>query len=274
MLRKFRTLKRKVRFWWISRLARAHDEPVIFLGKEKSGTSAIAKLLGELTGKESIIDIPPIWGKPEIRIRNGEAKFEDFVQRNQYYFSKPIIKEPGLSFFFPVVKRVFPKARFVLIVRSPFDNIRSVCNRLDIPGDLRDLSIADYCQIPKEWHLVFDGVVNDCPSGNYICAQAHRWNIAADAYLKNPDDMLVVRYEDFVSDKLQFLECLARKLGWDPVCDISQRIDVSFQPPGKARTDLFSFFGETNYGTIESVCRSRMLLLGYPRQSWSKIKKV
>ncbi len=263
MRAQIRGLRRHLDFWLKSRIAQVRSDAIIILGKEKSGTSAIAQLLGEMTDRETVIDIPPIWGRREIAIQQGDVAFDKFVKRHRFFFSKPIIKEPALTFFFPAVKRTFPDARYVLIVRDPRESIRSVCNRLELPGNLSRLDEPRWNRIPANWRLVLDDRVNGCPRENYIAAQSHRWNRAADVYLQNPDDILLVRYEEFQADKLHYLEQLAGKLGLTPVRNIADRLNVQFQPRGRAEADLEEFFGPQNLQQIEEICGSRMARLGY-----------
>ena len=114
--------------------------PIIVLGHQKTGTSVIAALLGEATGKSVTIDmfhhnnkIRPFFRED---IFNKKLSLRDFIQANALYFSTDIIKEPDLTFHYEALLNYFPKAKFVFVIRDPRDNIRSILNRLKISGNL------------------------------------------------------------------------------------------------------------------------------------------
>ncbi|RME38856.1 MAG: hypothetical protein D6788_06610, partial [Planctomycetota bacterium] len=117
------------------RFARPHPAPVIVLGNQKSGTTVIAALLAESAGCAVTLDIFFRFRRPVLaRLLTGRDSLDRFIRRHPYWFSHPIIKEPSLTFFHDDLRRLFPSARFVFIVRDPRDNIRSILNRLRLPG--------------------------------------------------------------------------------------------------------------------------------------------
>src|SRR5690606_37975827 len=110
-------------------------KPIFILGNQKTGTSAIAALLGEATGNPYTIDVFCHLGDLQRRLFNRELTFRQFIVRSKDFFSKKIVKEPSFTFFYDELRREFPEATFVLIVRDPHENVRSILNRLEIPGD-------------------------------------------------------------------------------------------------------------------------------------------
>lgn len=243
--------------------ARLNSAPLIILGKEKSGTTAIAALLAKYTGLSVTLDIPNIWGPMETKIYNGETTFAEFVKNNKYHFSKDIIKEPCLTFLYPKVKKVFPKARFVMIIRDPRDNIRSVLNRLGISGNLGDIDLNTLSSVPRGWEVVLDSRWLGLQGNNYIEIAAARWNLAADVFIKNRDEMLLLRYEDFFIDKVGTINKLAQALGFAKTIDISTYVDIQYQSKGDQNITWKDFFGLKNLNRIEQICKDRMKEFGY-----------
>jgi hypothetical protein len=244
--------------------ARVNPEPVIVLGKEKSGTTAIAALLARHADLTVTLDIRALFGRVSESIIAGDLSFEVVMRRARRDFSRDIIKQPSLTWMYPQLRRRLPGARYVIIVRDPRDNIRSVFNRVGLPGTLRDIDDRQYAELPKHWHWNFTrpGVLA-LPGDNYIEHAAERWNRATDVYLEHSDEMLLVRYEDFVADKLRFVYDLAEALGLRHAVDISAEADRQYQRRGDRGVTWEEFFGRRNLATIERVTADRMRAMGY-----------
>ena len=236
-----------------------NNRPVYILGKEKSGTTAIARLLAVYTNKSLTSDIPPIWGEPELNLFKQNESYSDFVQQNKQYFCSDIIKEPGLTFIFPQIKASFPYAKFIMIIRDPRDNIRSIFNRLGIDGTSVELQLD---KIPKDWQHVISNHCFDI-EGDIIERASKRWNMAVNIYLKNRNDFILVRYEDFVKDKLQSIRLLSEGFGWIQHNDISLMLNKQFQPKGNRAISWEDFFGLKNLQKIENYCAKNMEEVGY-----------
>ncbi len=241
--------------------ARVERRPVIVLGNQKSGTSAVAHLLAELCGLSKTIDIQPLMGAAGHAVMKGERRLADVVRRHPECFSTALIKEPMMTFFAGQVLEVFPESRVVFVVRDPRDNIRSLLNRRGLPGDLEELS--DELRASLGRRVTLDPEVWGGGDENYVGVLAHRWNRAADAYLEHEGRVELVRYEEFVADKQGSLERLARRLGLEPRHDVSALLDVDFQPRGTRGASWDAFFGPRNLGRIERICGTRMARLGY-----------
>jgi hypothetical protein len=256
-----RRVKRDVQ----NRLARINRKPLIFLGKGKSGTTAIAALFAEATGKSVALDIPALFIDGIRPILVGRSTLPSVVARERLAFSHDIIKQPTLTWFFDELRDCFPEAKFVMIVRDPRDNIRSVFNRMAIPGDLDGLTPDMVRNIHAGWRWHFDEpYLLGLTGANYIELSANRWNLGADVYLDHSDDMLLVRYEDFVEDKVGSIAALAKQLGYPVMRDIAARSDRQFQPQGKDRGLAWSdFFGRRNLDIIERICGPRMAKFDY-----------
>jgi len=245
----------------IGRCAKIKKDPVIVLGNQKSGTTAIAALLAEFGGLSATLDIPD--AKGFLKLIKKEITFDKLVKRNQYYFSKDILKEPSLTFFCDDLMRHFTRAKILFIIRDPRDNIRSILNRVNIRGNLIDIKPETFLQIKKSWQYAIDCTWLGLRKGTYIEMLAERWNYAADVYLANYDKMILVRYEDFLKDKLFAIRILASKLLIDFKNDISDKLDIQYQPKGDRDISWKQFFGKENLRKIEFICESRMKRLGY-----------
>ena len=245
--------------------AKVHPSPIILLGNQKSGTTAIAALLAEMTGLSATLDLKKEMTNPVIdRIKAGELSMRAFVRRNKLDFSREIIKEPSLSPYYPELAAEFPRARFVMVIRDPRDNLRSILNRLKISGSLDDIPEGERARISRAWELILDGRWLGLDGTNYIEMLAQRWNYITDLYLANPDRMILVKYEDFSKNKIGKLHELASALGLEKKNDVSSRVDVQFQPAGDRSVRWMDFFGPGNLSAIERICGDRMRRLGYP----------
>ena len=238
-------------------------EPIIVLGNQKSGTSAIASLLADFGGLSKTIDIPPLWGRKGVRIMRGEQRFADTVLRNKRYFASELIKEPFMIFFFDQVIEVFPDARFVMIIRDPRENTRSLLNSRGLPTKTTELDESLLADVRSRYPVLLDSKVWGGDDEDYIGVLARRWNKAADAYLAHRDRMILVRYEDFIKDKYAFIRSLAQNLEIEEKDDISAKLDIQYQPRGHSHRPWLEVFGEQNLATIEQICGDRLLEFGY-----------
>src|SRR5205085_10258351 len=129
----------------------------------------------------------------------------------------------------------FPAAQAVFIVREPFQNIRSMLDRLGIAGNLQEF-VPRLHKLPNlTWLRVLEGADLALPPMHYIDTLALRWQMAVDIYLREPDRYILVRYEDFTSNKRRCIERLARELGLTPDRPFEHLLDYQFQPAGKSR---------------------------------------
>jgi hypothetical protein len=256
----FTTLVRTLR----SLTAKIHPAPIIVLGNQKSGTTAIAALLSEATGLSVTLDFKKEFTDPEIyRIKTGDLTMAAFVKRNKLDFSHDIIKEPSLSVCYPELVSYFPDARFVMVIRDPRDNIRSILNRLKVPGTIDELSGKYRSEITRAWELIIDGGWLGLDGANYIEMLARRWNYIAESYMKNADQIILLKYETFLIDKVGEISRLADTFGLDVRFDIAHRVDYQFQPAGDHNVSWADFYGPVNLARIESICREQMRTFGY-----------
>lgn len=246
---------------------KVNTTPIFILGNQKSGTTAIASLLSTATSMSLTPDFVSTIGHPtlQLELNFNLISFNEFIKKYCGEFSNEIIKEPFLTFYINDLLKAFPAAKFVFIVRDPFQNIRSILNRLKIPGNLDDIDLFDWDELNKVpvWRLALQSEMLGINSANYIEAMANRWNYAVESYLHNKDKFILVKYEDFVQDKNSFISDLASQLGLKIQGDISSLINVQFQPKGDCNVDLNMFFGEKNYQTIQKTCSGNIKKLEY-----------
>ncbi|MHC5024947.1 MAG: sulfotransferase domain-containing protein, partial [Planctomycetota bacterium] len=183
------------------RAARLHPSPVFILGHQKSGTTAIAALLGRLVDRPVTLDLPREIRAPTFHlVRMGEMSIDAFIRRNRLDFSRPIIKAPNLTLLHDHLRARYPASRFIMIVRDPRDTIRSVLNRVGLPGDLPAIPADRLDDLPPGRRLLLDNRWLGCTSPHYVGQLAERWNLFADVYLDQADAFILVRYEDFCAD--------------------------------------------------------------------------
>jgi len=246
---------------------RVHERPILLLGNQKSGTTAIAALLAEMAGLPITLDLKKEFTDPVIdQLRTNGMTMKDFVERHRLDFSRPMIKEPSLTPFYRELASFFPESTFVIVVRDPRDNIRSILNRLNIPGNLDAIPVEARPQITRAWQLILNGEWLGLPGEHYIDKLAHRWNFTTDIYLANADEIILSRFEDFIADKPGEIKRLANRLGLAARNDISGKVNVQFQPAGDHKVTWQEFFGG-NLQRIESICAERMEAMGYGNTS-------
>ena len=241
-----------------------HPRPVFILGNQKSGTSPIAGLLSKLTGLPLTMDIRREIERPQIeRVRHGDLTFQAFVKRNKLDFSRPLIKEPNLTFVYDELTEAFPDSLIVFVYRDPRDNIRSILNRVDATGDQENLTEVQLRDMTAGWRRVFQGEPIGRKGDHFVETLAYRWEAAAKLLIDNEAHVKSVRFEDFLRDKVGEITRLAEVLGLPVLHDIAEHVDFPFQPPGDRSVTWQSFFGQDNLGRIERICGRSMERLGY-----------
>lgn len=270
-------LRNKVLFNWLPVVRplaylpyRINEQPVIVLGNQKAGTSAIAALLARATGRSYDIDIGGFRNREYAALHAGTRSLRALIEaRARIEFSKGVVKEPNLTFLADQLVAAFPEARFVFIVRDPRANIRSTLNRLQVPGNLPRINPQDYPQLSPIWRsILYNEWVSDASEPlHYIGRSATRWRVAAQHYFDHEDRMALIRYEDFNRDKQAAIERLAQRLDLPVTHDISDRVDIRFQPKGNNRSTFVDFFGPENLALIERTCTPLMQKFDYQPES-------
>ena len=247
-----------------ARKAEITRDPIFVLGTQKSGTSAIAALLGLRCGVETTLDLRRELRRPTVHeLRVGERTFEEFLRYNAVDFSRPLIKEPNLTFVVDNLLAQWPNSKLVYVVRDPVQTIRSVLDRLDLPGDVDRLTDEQLASVPVAWRIVMNNEWIGVHDAHYIEQLAGRWRVAAEQARAMADRVILVRYEDFLEDKGGVIDRIAGELGLEAVHDIRARLDEPFQPRGRRRSKADSVFGE-NISRIHARTAELATAFGYP----------
>ncbi|MCH2181435.1 MAG: sulfotransferase [Mariniblastus sp.] len=239
-------------------LATVHRSPVFVLGNQKSGTTAIAALLAQATGQQATLDFFYRREPREVeRYHQGSLTLKEICTRNKLEFSRKIIKDPDLTFFASDLVAEFPEAKFLFVLRDPYQNIRSILNRWSLPGTLDQLSpeIRRQLEASRSWQIVFDGATPATAGPNPVATLANRWEMAVQAFRQIEARCCLVRYEDFCAQKERCIAELASQLGLPVRHDIQRQLDHPFQPRGAdSGQSPAQFFSPANLEQITKRC--------------------
>jgi len=262
----FKSVQYRIRECWRHYTSQINPCPILILGNQKSGTSAIATLLGQATGLSYTIDIFCLYGDLEERLLKRETSLDELLDRARFYFSREIIKEPGLTLFYDALVDRFSKSPQVFVLRHPYDNIRSILNRADLPGYLEDLNDTHWQYIREKlpyWHVVFDGTLAGHKGNTYIETLALRCRKVFEIYLNAQASVIPIWYESFQDNKVEIIYQLASQLKLPIKQNIEQIKDTQFQPKGNSSIDRETFFGSKNMERIRKICGEVALDVGY-----------
>lgn len=242
--------------------ATPHPHPLFVFGNQKAGTTAIAGLLAAATGLRATLDFAGTTAPRFAKLRHGETAIEDFIRRNAWAFSAPIVKDGNLTFVAERSMAHFGVERAIFVLRDPFDNIRSILNRLKLAGDLAGLDVKRM-RANATWRAILSGEDIGFPPDHYVATLARRWLMAAEICERGGDAFVRVRYEDFLTDKTGTIHTLARAFDLPAVNDIAALLDRDFQRRGNPAADPRKFFGNENFSRIENICGDAAARLGY-----------
>lgn len=254
--------KRLIGERWRALLATPHPHPLFVFGNQKAGTTAIAGLLSAATGLRATLDFAGTTAPRFAKLRRGETAIEDFIRRNAWAFSAPIVKDGNLTFVAERLMAHFGVARVIFVLRDPYGNIRSILNRLKLEGDLSTLD-ARRLRANTTWRAILSGEDIGLPPDHYVATLARRWLRAAEICERGGDAFVRVRYEDFLSDKTGTIHALARTFDLPISHGIAALLDRDFQRRGNPDADPREFFGNENFSRIEDICGEAAARLGY-----------
>ncbi|MCW8896654.1 MAG: sulfotransferase [Flavobacteriales bacterium] len=210
------------------------------MGMPKAGTTAIAALLGKKTGQKTMLDTPFFWYPYNFLLLKKEITLKNHLIKHSSILKNKIIKEPNFTLLFDEFYQLYPKAKFIFIVRNPKDNIRSILNRLNLPGNLPDFTAYD--ELPKSWQSLFYDYYSS--KNHYIEKLADMWVKYNNIYLQNKERFILIKYEDFIKNKEVEIVKLAKSVGLNPQFDIKDIENKQFQPKGNQNILLDDFFEE------------------------------
>jgi len=240
-----------------NRIYKPNKDALFIFGFAKSGTSAIAGLLAAKSGKSVTIDTHYLWEPYKSKLITGEISLKEHVEKFSYPFSKNIIKEPNATFLIKEIKEYFSLNPYIYIVRNPFDNIRSILNRLRLPGDQDHV---DLNLVNKNWQNLF----KETEGKEYIKTLAKKWlEVYSQTEYLESEACVLTRYEDFNIDKEPFIDKLSERVGFQSQNSISHLVNRPFQPKGNSSIDLETFYSPKNYNIILEICGEKMNSFGY-----------
>jgi len=169
---------------------------LLIIGCERSGTTVVAKLISQGSKLSLLNDPPESWYTyPLINLVGIRGFSLNLIYR---IWKFKIVKVPGFATILPELRRIHPKPfKIVYMVRDPRDNFSAIKERL--AQDLNGL----YLNV----HFLNIKGKNVCENISY------RWdaylNLAQKYSNRFKDDILFVKYEDFLKDKEGVLKQIA-----------------------------------------------------------------
>ncbi|MBK8880361.1 MAG: sulfotransferase [Haliscomenobacter sp.] len=219
-----------------------HPRPVFLLGNQKSGTTAIAKLLALAAGKTEETYLRGFSQHILEDLYHNRLPLKEAIrQRAKFEFSRELIKECNLTFFYDQLRDLYPDAPKVFIVRDPRDNIRSILNFVQVFGNLDQIEPVDLPGM-LEWRRIVDNSWMGVKGEHYIDSLAGRWVKAVEAYRRFSSEFILVRYEDFKAAKTDTIHTLCDALGLPVKVDITPYLEVPSNLRGSPSPILGCFF--------------------------------
>jgi len=250
-----------------SPFVRPNSDAVCVFGCPKSGTSAVSALLAKAGGLSVTVDIPPLWRTPVWEVHAGQRSAASLIRHHRAYFSRDLIKEPALTTIMDDLLPALGAQKVVFVIREPKSTVRSILQRRGLPGNAEQLSPKQWSQVYKgSWHWTYDWPYRYSPQvppwlkdRTYVEGLATLWQWGVDALERTQAlgwDPLVVRYEDFLDDKLETIHSTLASLDIPVKMDVSPFLDRQFQPKGNHSVSLPDFFGLDNLSRIESITKT------------------
>lgn len=230
----------------------------VFMGHQKSGTTAIANLLAKRT-QMSYSNDPVYFSCKEsnkaVKLLEDESEeFVSIMRAHRGLFFREVVKDPDFSFAPCLISKMYPAAKIIFISRNPYDIVRSIYNRLDISGQIeaKKIPMSAMKNPTCQWDYIINGEIG-C-SKQVTERLAARIEETTVQYLKHNDKMILVKYEEFMSNKGKFIDELADNLGFEKKSDITDYLNNQFQPKGQSGITSDEFFSRENARLISKAC--------------------
>ncbi|MBZ9652113.1 sulfotransferase family protein [Psychroflexus montanilacus] len=172
---------------------------ILIVGCERSGTTVIAKLLSKSTGLKLLNDPKESWYiYPLVKTIGLKGMPLSFILK---LWKHPIVKVPGFATILTHLRKIqINQFKVIYLVRDPRDNYAAIKERLN--EDLNGLYI----------NINFLNL-----KGKSQCENVSlRWNSYLNSAMRYNDlygDVLFVKYEDFLENKLNVLDNISKFCG-------------------------------------------------------------
>lgn len=234
---------------------RPNPDATLLFGLNKSGTTVTINLLAHIAGKTFYDDFTNKLGDWE-DVMTGKCSLNSYVHKHSYPFSKDFIRFPIEPQSMVKANSFFSLNKYIITIRKPADNIKSILSRLKIPGDLDELEVSEH-NIHPMWMKMLT------KKQNYIDSIIQCWLEAYDQpQFIDSEKSVLFKYEDFVTDKTGYIAQKVIELGYMQKKSIDHLIDVQYQPKG-IRTSNLKFFGKHNFEKIIAKTGSIASKYGY-----------
>ncbi|MDZ7759338.1 MAG: sulfotransferase [Desulfovermiculus sp.] len=243
---------------------------LVVLGHQKSGTTAIAALAAHAADVEYSND--PLyhadWGKGELadKLLSHEVNLRSEVKKRPKLFCGIVVKDPDFSFIPDQVVAVFNRALIIYVVRDPRQTIRSIADRLNLSAEDLGRAVLPKNVPNKHWRLILEGQMPQVGGHSITERLAYRWKAALNSCRQVQKVSIIIRYEDFLDNKVALINNLVNMCGLVVRTNIDQDVNKKYQPPGNLKIDPFERLGHENVRVIEAITGEHMFALGY--ESW------
>ena len=234
-----------------------HPNPdaILLFGMDRSGLTVAFNLIASRAGLTFPDDFTSHLRGWE-NVLKGNYDFFDYLKKNSYAFSKAIIRFEMDSESVKFARSFFKMEKYIITIRNPIDNIKSILLRLKIPGNLESLDVNSL-NFHREWMNMFT------KSENYIESLIVSWKELYDQpELINSHQSIIFKYEDFLKDRESYVTSKVIELGLKPVKSIDRLINIRYQPIGNQISNL-EFFGNKNLERIYSATYDIAEKFGY-----------
>jgi hypothetical protein len=235
-------------------------QPLILIGAARSGTRLVRDLIAEHPDVDKVAyDVNYIWRLGNETVPHDELSIELLTpQIQQRIWRKFESFRSGAPFLIektvqnclrvPYVCAVFPKARFIYLIRNGWDVVESAYREWTAPpdwgyilkkartfplteafgyaldyagGTFRRLMTQDKTKISTTWGPRYTGIDEDIATKEVLEVCAIQWARSVEKSLfdlssLSAEQVLTIRYEEFVQRPAEHLQQIAQFAGFDP----------------------------------------------------------
>ncbi len=232
-----------------------NPDAILLFGLNKSGTSVTINLIAQRANITFFDDFTYNLGDWD-NVVYGREDFIKYLNKHGYTFSKDLLRFPMNQQAIDFAFSYFYMRKYIITVRNPIDNIKSILAKLKLPGNLEALDVSKL-----NLHPSWIGMLNR--KSHYIDSLIHCWKetYSLKEVIDSPN-AVIFNYEDFKSDKERYITQKVYELGLEPKMSIKEFINVQYQPKGTGTSNL-EFFGHKNLNKIITQTETLARNFGY-----------